>query len=334
MKLLALLILFSALYGWHVATSPFVYEDMHLVGADRHVSWAGALQPRGLTTESWVLIQSPQASHALNVSLHLVVVGLVGLLLWRITRDAFAAHAGALIMAFHPLTGETVAYAASRSELIAAVGAILVLVCAVSPSPWTWGVIPPAFALAYMGKETGLVAIGLVPLVLWMQGERRWAWRLTALVCSVVVVIALWRWPALQALSHHGEYGDLRVSPGAWVATQTAAVGRLALLSMAPIWLSVSPAVEPLPGYAAMAALILACGLVECVWRLSSVAPLAAGGIVGCAIVAAPRFVVRTPGSPFNEHQWYVAMPFVACVLVAGLQACETWWQTMRAEVT
>lgn len=41
-------------------------------------------------------------------------------------------------------------------------------------------------------------------------------------------------------------------------------------------------------------------------------------GIVWCALVALPRFFVRTPLSPFNEHQWYLALPGVACV-ISGL---------------
>ena len=328
LKLLAVLALLVALYGWHVATSPFVYEDARLADAGSEPS-LGLVRMRGLSGESWRIVQSPRASHALNLALHLMVVCLVGWLFWRLLQDAFTAWAVALITAFHPLTGETVAYAASRAELLAATGALLALLCVTTRSAWGWLGVLPSLALAAAGKETGLVAIGLVPLVLWYQG-RPVAARLTALTA---IVLSLFVLPWLGQWAHVGELIGLTVDPLTWLGIQSVAVWRLVVLSAAPLWLSVSPEI-PASGWAFSAALVLLVGSLELAWRARLTAPLLTLGIVGCALVAAPRFLVRTPTSPFNEHQWYVAMPFVACVLVAGLQACETWWQTMRAEVT
>ena len=331
MKALAVGVVLSALYAGHVQWSPLVYQDSNLLrGAETPFTWSGGLlRMRGLSGYSWRLVQSPRASHALSLALHVVVVGLVGLLFWRLTHDRFTAWAVALISAFHPLTIEPVAYAASRADLMAACGVALVLLCVTSRGWWWVGAVP-ALAFAAASKETGLVAIGLCPLVLWYQGRYRAA-RLTGLLAlgaGVSVLPWLGEWAAV------GEYGALRIDAVTWFGVQAAAVWRLGMLSVAPLWLSVSPDI-PMSGWVFSAALILLVGLVEGAWRVRHRLPLLTLGIVGCAIVAAPRFLVRTPTSPFNEHQWYLAMPFVACGLVAGLTVLadrlDDWRSPCRA---
>lgn len=324
MKALAVIALLCGLYAGHVRWSPLVYQDANLIhGAELPFSWDGLLHTRGLSGNSWRLIQSPQASHALNLTLHLAVVGLVGLLFWRLTHDRFTTWAITLITAFHPLTGETVAYASARAEMMAAIGVLVALLCVTSHLSWVRLGVLPSLALAVAGKETGIVAVGLIPLVLWYQGRTRAASLTTLIAACAAVSVLPWKghWAAM------GEYDGLSTTPAIWIGVQSVALWRLVVLSVAPLWLSVSPEI-PMSGWAFSAALVLLAGSLETAWRARVVAPLLTLGIVGCALVAAPRFLVRTPTSPFNEHQWYLAMPFVTCVLTAGLHTmsqCLTW---------
>lgn len=315
--MLLVTVLLGVIYSPHIWQSPLVYEDARLVdGAQRQMAWRDVLRLRGLSTDSWAFVQSPRASHALNLWLHVVVVGLVGLLFWRLTRDKHLTWAIALITALHPLTSETVAYAASRAELISAVGVLLALV-SVTGQGWNRLGVVPALLLAVLGKETGIVGLALVPLVLWYQ-RRFVAAKVTALGVVCLAVSAL---PLLGRYAGIGEYDGLHTNAVTWVGIQAVAIWRLVVLSVAPLWLSVSPDVSMVSGWSYAAAMVLLVASLETAWRARHTAPLLTLGMVGCAIVAAPRFLVRTPGSPFNEHQWYLAMPFVACVLASGLMA-------------
>lgn len=316
-----------AVYGPHVRSAPFVYEDARLIdGVTRAWTWAGLARGRGLTMESWTVIRTPQASHALNLALHLVVVGLTGALLWQLTSQVFVAVGAAAVVALHPVAIEGVAYAASRAELIAAIGALLVLLCVTSAFSWTWALVPFFLGLAYTGKETGLVAIGLIPLALWLKGETAWASRGAWLCVGFSLTAVLFANAAVTGVMAHAEYAGARIDPDTWMAIQAVAAWRLVVLSVAPFWLSVAPDVEAVSGVAQIAAGILLAGLLEIAWRLRQPAPLATFGILWCALVVAPRFLVRTPHSPLNEHQIYLALPGVACVWIAALQALAARW--------
>lgn len=320
-----------AVYGPHVSSAPFVYEDMRLVeGLARPFSVSGLARGRGLTTESWTVIRTPQASHALNLVLHLLVACLTGALLWQLTGQRLTAFGSAGIVALHPLALEGVAYAASRAELIAAVGALLAVLAATTSAAWGWAALPLLVGLAYAGKETGIVAIGLIPLVLWLKGERAWAARgawLCVGLCVTAVLVATAEVAQWMAVA---EYGSVRIDPDTWMAQQAVAVWRLAVLSLAPFWLSVTPDMTGTSGLSQLAAAILLCGIAEIALRCRRTAPLATFGIVWCAIVVAPRFLVRTPGSPLNEHHVYLALPGIACCWLAALEALDARWRTTR----
>lgn len=321
------------LYAGHVREATFVFEDdrsQYLTVAD--VPWQVALTtPRGLTAYSWTVIKTPPAAHALNLALHLLVVGLTGLVLWRTTGQAWVGVGGAAIMAVHPLTTETVAYAASRAELVSAIGALGALLVVTGPTIG-WVGIPLCLWGAYLGKETGALAVPLIPVVLWMRRDARLEGALWVVGGALLVTSAIWV-PTIPDWLTVGHTPQLRVDGVSWVVIQAAAVWRLVILSVWPAWLSVTPDIQPLI-WQGIGSLVLLAALLECAWRARHRAPLFTLGVLWCAIVAAPRLVVRTPLSPFNEHQWYLALPGVACCLLAGIDVASAWidarWRAWR----
>lgn len=331
--MLGLAVVLSALasiYVPHVQRATFVYEDASLLTAGGGFpGWRAVMtRGRGLTRESWRHIRTPQASHALNLVLHLLVSLLAGVLIWQVTGWVYFGLSVAAIVVLHPLAIETVAYAASRAELIAACGGLLALVGLTARAPIAAALIPVGLLIAYTGKETGLVALGLMPLVLWLAGARRQARQLLWAALGAMVLFVGAGTAHVGGLLALGETTRVRLDATSWLLMQAEAVYRLVVLSVAPFWLSVSPNITR-PSWAGVAALILLAGLLDVAWRCRMRAPMCFAGIVWCAVVAAPRFLIRTPLSPFNEHQWYLALPGVALVLVAGIdalaRAAEAW---------
>ena len=319
----ALVVALLILYVPHVREATFVYEDDRSLAAASPDTWVKLLSGRGLTNQSWQTIRTPQGSHAVNLALHLVNVLLVGLLGWRLTGRSWIGLGLAGLFALHPLTTESVAYATSRSELLAALGVLAALLCATARSVW-WGLaVPVCLAVAYAGKETGLIGLAILPGVLWVRGERLWAELLAWIGVATAVTIAAIAGPAIAALG--GEIPSAPTGPIGWALVQASAVWRLVLLSVWPAWLSVTPDVPP-SLWLGLGCTVLLAALAETAWRARRHAPLFTVGVLCCALVAAPRFLVRTPLNPFNEHQWYLAVPGVACALLGLIDlTCRRW---------
>lgn len=316
------------LYASHLALSPFVYEDARLVPnvmTTPPVTALRLLRGRGLSEASWHVINMPPGAHAFNLLLHGTVVMLFALLLWQVTRSTWIANSGALLLTFHPLTTESVAYAASRSELMAGALVLAALVCATS---WAglWALIPALLGAAYLSKETGLVGLGLLPVAIWLSGERRWAWRIGSLILGGASLYAVLYPDTLRTMHLVGQYSGNQMNGWTWAALQAMAVWRLVFLSLAPIALTVDPPIPITGPHPWWAVAILCVGLAEIAWRVKDRAPLVTAGLAGMLIVALPRFFVPTPTAPFNEHQWYLAMPWVSCVLIGLLLLAHERW--------
>lgn len=323
---LAILAALLVVYVPHVRHATFVFEDdrsLYQGAVATPLSWATITTGRGITKQSWRVIRTPSSAHALNLALHALNALLAGLLFWHIRRDRWVACGMAGIMALHPLTIETVAYATSRAELIAAVGALIAVYGALCRWPVGLAVAVAGIWIAWLGKETGAIVLLLIPLVLWYRHDQRLEYALWMIGGTLVITSALW-WPYAVTLPPLGETPTARVDPLSWGLIQASAVWRLVLLSVWPGWLSVTPDIPPSLLLGLVSAVFLVACL-ECAWRVRHRAPLFTAGVLWCAVVAAPRFLVRTPLSPFNEHQWYLAMPGVACVLLSMIEIAAAW---------
>ena len=111
---------------------------------------------------------TPSPFHALNLILHLLVVGLVALLGLRLNLPPPAAGVLALIVAVHPAFAEAVVSIVGRADILAAAFGVGVL--ALLPRLWPAALL--LLACGFLAKETVLVVAAAA--IVWNARERRW----------------------------------------------------------------------------------------------------------------------------------------------------------------
>lgn len=137
----------------------------------------------------------PLGYHLVNVLLHAIVCGLVGVLARRLLEDRAAATLAALLFAVHPVHSEAVANVVGRAELLAALFLLIGLLCllpsrAAQGAPGTPGArgLPAgrtvlaaiAFLAALLSKETAICYPAVAAIMLYWHfrgrspGLHRW----------------------------------------------------------------------------------------------------------------------------------------------------------------
>jgi hypothetical protein len=172
-----------------------------------------------------------------------------------------------------------------------------------------------AVALAIGGKETGIVALALVPLTLWVTGQ---PWRVAAVVGALLAAAGL-AWYGPDAVVNRELYAN-QVGALDWFLVQSAAAARLVLLVVLPVGQTPDFDYDAVPFVARVGSVVAlgSLGLVAWVCRADRVLIF---GLVWMLVALAPRLLVQTPRSYLNEHQFYVPL-LGLLVLVAVL--CES----------
>ncbi len=296
-------------------TTQGIYED--------HVQVAAAatrpivLRPRGLTRWLvWYQVQRvgavPWQFRAGNLGLAALVSALVGLFAWRLGLAAWVATG---VMLLHPLMVETVATISGRAELVAAIFVLLACLLATVGRPvWTWPLSAACLAVGVLGKESAIVGLALVPLT-WMLVHPRQNYDRLFVAGLGLLTLILWthRWEAT--------WGTMQQGAVAWALLQSGATIRLLLLSVLPHGLTVDFDYDALSRVwfvaagLSVAALIVIAGELWHGWRVLGFS------LAWILIVAAPRLIVQTPKSYFNEHQFYLALVGVSL----GAAAIYQW---------
>ena len=314
--------LLGALYGPHVWSAGFVYEDA-VWRPEMTATASLPFQSRVLTRASWRLTETPQAAHALGVGLHAGVVGLLGLLAWRLGYSRDGVGLVALLATVHPLTVESVAYASARSELLAAIGALLAVVCAAGRwwRPWYLTGMVTGIVLGWMGKESAIVALALVPLTMLLRARRPFLVAVFVLVC-VGGATAI-DGQDVKALANIGESGMMQTTAGSWFLLQAAAAYRLIGLAIWPVGLAVDADIDAIPRLLQWWAVVALGGIVASLAALVRTHRRVAYGLAWCLLCLAPRLVVQTPRGYFNEHHFYLSL---LGLILAGV----AWWDDWR----
>ena len=280
-------------YGPHVATAGFVWEDRAWLSGN-------ITTQRPLTTLTWQWVNSPQASHALNLVLHLTASALVGLLLWQLGTARLIATGAAALFSVHPVNVEAVAYAASRAELMAAI--CVLSACFLVLRGW-WLLAAVCVACGLTSKETAAVALLLIPLVRWASGQ---AWKAPAVMCGVTLAAGVQWAGGWFAIVNIGEASGMQAEWLAWLAIQSTATLRLIYATLNP-FATLTPDYDydiialPLQGVAI--AVLVGLGLTT--WTLRH-QRLVACGLAWLLLATLPRLIVQTPRSYLNEHQFFI----------------------------
>lgn len=282
----------------------WVFEDQRSDAADvyQETMPVKLWRPRSVTQLSHALTtrflgDSPLAARSVSLAWHL----LNGVLLWLVARRAVAEAAAVMaagLWLLLPIQTEAVAGVAYRSELIAATWLLLALWCV------RWPAVAFVFAAAAVtGKETGAMALALVP---W------WAWRFHRWTETQAVYWGIGAWIVMLA-------GISQTNPGFWTqapsnpAVELAAVTSLLARMAWPAGLTIDHDWAAITAWMAGAAVVLWLGALATAWRRAW--PFWGFALVWTLIALAPRLVLEMGE---GVHERHIYTPAIAWCLVIG----------------
>jgi len=222
---LAAVALFSAALYLPSTRYSFVWDDDTLIAGNSLLAhsrpadifsrgfWAGGPEPatgpaaayyRPLVTLSFWLDQSlsrnnPHWFHVVNLLLYTLAAAAVTLVLWELLHSGVWALLGGLLFAAHSSHVESVAFVSGRTDimltLFIGVASFALLRSFRKRNHWWWLVVPPAFGLALLSKETAVLfplLVALAPLLVGVRYDRRY-WLLVLTVLTVLAGYLLLR---------------------------------------------------------------------------------------------------------------------------------------------
>jgi protein O-mannosyl-transferase len=155
-------------------------------GSPEPATGSGAAYYRPLVTLSFWLDQNvshtnPHWFHLVNLLLYALAAAAVTLVLWELLHSGVWALLGGLLFAAHPSHVESVAFISGRTDimltLFTGIAAFAVLRSFRKHNRWWWLVVPPAFGLALLSKETAALfplLVALAPLLVGVRYDRRY----------------------------------------------------------------------------------------------------------------------------------------------------------------
>jgi tetratricopeptide (TPR) repeat protein len=222
--------LFSVLLYLPTKGYQFVWDDTSLITQNRLLAhsrpldlfrrefWAGSPEPpegagplyyRPLTVLSfWLDLKfagpDPRHFHAVNLVLNALAAVIITLVLWELLHSGVWAAFGGFMFAAHSAHAESVAFISGRTDILLTIfvglAAFALLRSQRKKGARWWLVVPPAFGLALMCKETALlfpVLVALAPVLTQTRYSRRY-WMLAGVTA---IVAAGYLWLRAQAVS-------------------------------------------------------------------------------------------------------------------------------------
>jgi protein O-mannosyl-transferase len=335
-----------AVYG------PFVFDDYHLPFflpnmSERLADWVASLRPL-LMLSFWIDFRladgpHPYPFHVTNVLLHFAVSVLVALIAARLIewagvtgrmRATLAVFCGALFL-LHPLQTESVAYVASRSEILSVLfyfAAFAVFLYRPDDSATLLRSIAiiALFGAALATKEhtPTLPLLFLLTDYFWKRGGVRKNWILYTLLAFAGAIGGVMVWRVLRSADTAGfRLHDL--TPATFFFTECRVLWTYIRLFFFPKGLNVDPDV-PLStspfDRGAIAGMIALIALVAAAWFYRKRFPLASYGVLIFLLLIAPTSSIVPLRDVQAEHRMYLPFLGLALVCVEFLRRLE--WKT------
>jgi tetratricopeptide (TPR) repeat protein len=307
--------------------SPEVRQDM--------LSFVGTLRPL-LMLSFWIDYHrgngaDPHTFHSTNVFLHFLTSVLAALIAWKLLewagverrmRAALAIFSGALFL-LHPLQTESVAYVASRSEVLS----VLFYYAAFAVFVWRPGdsmswmralAIVVLFGAAAGVKEHTLTLPFLLILTdyFWNRGGVRKNAILYGALGAGAVAGGIYVWSVLRRATTAG-FGMRDVPPIAYFFTQCRVIWTYIRMFFFPFGQNIDPDVAISRGpfdHGAILGLLALIALVAAAWMWRKRAPLASFGVFMFLLQLAPTSSFIPIKDVLAEHRMY--LPFLGLALV------------------
>ncbi|HYK62503.1 MAG TPA: tetratricopeptide repeat protein [Bryobacteraceae bacterium] len=338
----ALAALFLAFEAYSPALNgPFVFDDAYLpfqTPGLQHLpvwSWISGLRPL-LMLSFWLNYAASGEQtffyHATNVLLHLfnsVLVALIAIRLLELAslkdgpaKPTLGIFAGALFL-LHPMQTESVAYVASRSEVLSVLfyyGAYCVFLYRRTERITLWRALAvlALFGAAASTKEHALTLPILLLLtdLYWIKGGIRANALLYGQLAAGGVVAGATVWRVLRAADTAGFHVP-GLTPLSYLYTQGRVFWAYLRLLALPFGLNVDPdvAISQTPlDHGAIFGLLAIAALLAAAWIFRKRCPLAAFGVLVFVLLLLPTSSIVPIKDPMAEHRVY--LPFLGFALV------------------
>lgn len=336
---LASLIIVLEVYG-PALSGAFVLDDRYLAFMDPNAAqmslrtWITGMRPL-LFFSYWLNFQSsgiePEAYHLTNVLLHFAgsfVIALVAARLLELAgttgraRVILGAIAGGLFL-LHPLQTESVAYVASRSEVLSVLlyfsaFAVFLYRRTESMTILRAAAILVLFAAAVSTKEHTLTLAALLLLTdyYWSLGGIRKNWLLYGMLAAAGIAGAFLIWRELKDAPTAG-FNVPGLTPATYFFTQCRVIWTYVRLFFLPFGQNVDPDVavsHSLLDHGAIFGLAALVALVAAAWIYRKRWPLAAFGIFMFLLLLAPTSSFIPIADVSAERRMY--LPFLGLALV------------------
>jgi tetratricopeptide (TPR) repeat protein len=320
--------------------SPFVLDDLYLLYTDPTAPsipltrWLTFQRPL-LMFSYWLNFQAgatdPHVYHVTNVVLHFIVSVVVMLIAMRLLawagvagrmRTALGVFSGGIFL-LHPLQTESVAYVASRSEVLSVLfyyAAFAVFIYS-NRDRMTWLraiSVVVLFGAAAATKEHTLTLPALILLTdfFWRRGGWRKNGALYALLGLVCVAGAAVVWRILISANTAG-FRMKDLSPASYFFTQCRVIWVYIRMFFLPFGQNIDPDVPISTGvfdYGAIYGLIALLALAAAAWVYRKRWPLASFGVFVFLLLIAPTSTVIPIRDVLAERRLY--LPFLGLILV------------------
>lgn len=339
--LLAALVLAFTIYG-PALSGPFVLDDLYFPFGNkqlqglRFLRWVQDLRPV-LMASFWLNHHfsgdMPEAYHETNVFLHVIVAALAALIAMRLlewanpgggkaAKPTLGIFAGALFLV-HPVQTESVAYVASRSEVLSVLFYYAAYCVFLYRRTESITVLRALAILALFGLALGtkqhtltLPLLFLMTDLFWSQGN----WRANRLLYGMMAVTGLAGGIYILRTLLTANTAGFHVAgwtPLTYFFTQCRVVWSYLRLFILPVGQNADPEVavsQSLMDNGAIFGLIALAALIGAAWFYRKRWPLASFGIFTFLLLVAPTSSFIPIQDPMQERRLY--LPFIGLALV------------------